>query len=64
MGYAVTHKDPNLVSGLIKEDVARLRVLGDFRSETVEFFYGLCIDFLWNRNGERFSLEIEAYSEL
>lgn len=64
LGYAVTHKDPNLVSGLIKEDVARLRVLGDFRSETVEFFYGLCIDFLWNRNGEWFSLEIEAYSEL
>lgn len=37
---------PHLVSGLVKEDVARLRVLGDFRRETVEFFYSLCINFL------------------
>lgn len=44
--FSVKHLAPPSVSGLVKEDVAWLRVLGDFRSETVEFFYGLCIDFL------------------
>lgn len=39
-------KSPRLVSGLVKEDVARLGVLGDFRREAVEFFYSLCINFL------------------
>ena len=45
----VKHSNPHLVSGLVKEDVARLRVLGDFRSESIEFFYGLRIDFLQNQ---------------
>lgn len=35
-----------LVSGLVKEDVARLGVLGDFGRETVEFFDGLRVNFL------------------
>lgn len=34
------------VPGLVKEDVTRLRVLGDFRCETVELLYSLCINFL------------------
>lgn len=45
-------KTPHLVSGLVEEDVARLRVLGDFRSEAVKFFYGLCINFLQEYTGD------------
>lgn len=45
-GFCVLTLCLHLVSGLVKEDVARLRVLGDFRSETVEFFYGLRVNFL------------------
>lgn len=37
---------PRSVSGLVEEDVARLGVLGDFRSQAVEFLYGLRVDFL------------------
>lgn len=45
-------KSPHLVSGLVEEDITRLRVLGDFRSETVKFFYGLCINFLQEYKGD------------
>ena len=34
------------VSGLVEEDIARLRVLGDLRGESVELLYGLGVDFL------------------
>lgn len=43
---------PRLVSGLVKEDVARLGVLGDFRRETIEFFYSLCINFLKRQDSQ------------
>lgn len=46
------NKTLRLVSGLVKEDVARLGVLGDFGRETVEFFDGLRIDFLQEKKGE------------
>lgn len=36
-------------SGLIEQDVSRLRVLGNVRSQTVELLYRLCINFLWEK---------------
>ena len=41
------------LSGLVKQDVARLRVLGDVRREAVELLDGLGIDFLSHTRGER-----------
>ena len=43
---------PGSVSGLVEQDVSRLRVLGDLRGQPVELLYGLSIDFLPREKGD------------
>lgn len=58
LNLVISNKTLHLVSGLVKEDVARLGVLGDLGREAVELLYGLRVDFL---RGEKKKKEDDVF---